>query len=355
MQAVLQFPHIQVPTTAWFARSLLYWDLVGTIVPDRWVETPEELGRYTQDLVKRGLVRQVFPLEAERRFSALFQDWLESLSNDELEKRRESFRAGERLLIHIDKATYFGLFHLIERLGLSVGIRMLWVEVDHKTGMDFMSALALSLCHPDSDLSRDNRGLWVPMATDPAALRSLLEGLAHLDETPVARTLRLRVEGEVRASEIRLSLLEHGLPVPAEGLDPDLIERIRRRHGHALPACRRRLEEIVDGVIIQESQALRVRALDRVQSEIDDLVAEAEAYLREGGVRRISRAPFIRVLKATPLAGRAIGAVQETAASLETATRIQTEPLAYFALAQAEIKAGRYRAVDSTPLIEQFS
>jgi hypothetical protein len=41
-------------------------------------------------------------------------------------------------------------------------------------------------------------------------------------------------------------------------------------------------------------------------------------------------------------------AVQETVALLETATRIQTEPLAYFALAQAEIKAGRYRAGNST-------
>jgi hypothetical protein len=356
MQGVLHFPFIQVPQAAWFARSLLYWDQVGTIVPKDWIEAPHELGEYTQDLVQRGLVRQVFPEEAGDQLGTLFEQWLSSLDKAELAARKESFKRGQLALIHVSK-------WLLSPAGLRslVGLRLAkerddqWIAVESKTANDFMAALALSLCDPKSELHAGERCLWVPSTADPAAGQSLLDGLVQLDREPQARTLQLRVEGEVQASEIRLSVLEQALPLPDEALTPDLIERIRSRHGDALPACRRRVEKLVDDVLAQPNPALQVRMLDRVRSEVDDLVAVAEAYLQESGVRRIARAPLIRMLKAAPVAGRAADALQDTAASLETATRLQNEPLAYLALARAEMNAGRYRAARAMPLIEQFA
>src|SRR4051794_1325037 len=60
IQGALYFPLISPPASAWLTRALLYWDQVGTIVPQSWVESPELLGAHTLELVQRGLLLQVF-------------------------------------------------------------------------------------------------------------------------------------------------------------------------------------------------------------------------------------------------------------------------------------------------------
>ncbi|WP_203711426.1 hypothetical protein [Asanoa siamensis] len=61
MQAALYFPFINVPSTAWWTRTLLYWDRVGTIVPHSYRHEPENLGLHTLELIREGLLDQYPP------------------------------------------------------------------------------------------------------------------------------------------------------------------------------------------------------------------------------------------------------------------------------------------------------
>ncbi len=102
---------------------------------------------------------------------------------------------------------------------------------------------------------------------------------------------------------------------------------------------------------------LAFRDIDRLGDEIDDLVAQAESYLKESGLRRIRRSPLTRMLKAVPLLTGPVGAAQDLAESLETSAHVAANPLAYFAFAQVELKLDeRYHAQpESVALLEFFS
>lgn len=44
----LYYPYIQVPESPWFTRVLLYWDRVGAIVPNDYIEDPDRRAIYGQ-------------------------------------------------------------------------------------------------------------------------------------------------------------------------------------------------------------------------------------------------------------------------------------------------------------------
>jgi hypothetical protein len=358
VEGALYFPHIQVPASPWFTRSLLYWDQVGTIVPERWLGAPEELGDYTLELVRRGLVRQVFPQEASRGLEGELREWLASLSRNDLRRRRARLKAGEATSVHVDKWIAYagGIKHVID-VGLAEGRqRQEWLKMEQTTANEFMAALALRLCHPDGELPRDSECTWVPATDDPTAFRILLTGLKRAKPTsPTNQEVELRVRGELRACEVRTSILARALPVPIEPVSVEKIERFREKHGDRLPKCRRQIEALIDESL-EMDEARRQRVVDRTVEEVADLTGEVEAYLREAGIRRLTRSPLVRMLKVVPfLAGPVSGAV-EAAQALETAGGLKSEALAYLALARAELGLdARYQATrNGVPFVEVF-
>jgi hypothetical protein len=76
MQGVLYFPMINVPDSAWLMHSLLYWDAVGAIIPERFVDEPERLGESTRALLREELVLNAFPASAHWGFVSAFCDLL---------------------------------------------------------------------------------------------------------------------------------------------------------------------------------------------------------------------------------------------------------------------------------------
>jgi hypothetical protein len=362
IQGALHFPLISPPASAWLARALLYWDEVGTIVPYDWVKDPELLGEHTLELVRRELLLQVFPHWVEPSYGKRFQRWLEGLEPSELARRRKKFSAGERFQVHRDKwlAMGGGALDVASNFGLVAERQrrsQKWIEVEATTADEFMASLALGLCHPDSDLSSgEDRGLrWVPATGESSAVSGLLAGLVpDTDANGTDRDLRLRVQGELRACELRTILLEKALPVPADPPTPEELERFRRRHGARLPSMRRHLEALIDGM--SDEEVRRFREVDRFTEEMEELVGEAERYLNEAGLRQISRTPLLRVLKFAPGLSAPVDATIETAASLETASDFAREPLAYLAFARVELRLGdRYRIpADSEPLVALF-
>lgn len=61
MDSAIYYPYIKVPKNEWFARTILYWDEIGAIVPYQYLDNPDELGPYMQGLVREGLVKQIQP------------------------------------------------------------------------------------------------------------------------------------------------------------------------------------------------------------------------------------------------------------------------------------------------------
>jgi hypothetical protein len=373
VQGILYFPLIRPPVSEWLIRALLYWDEVGTIVPESYVYEPELLGPYTQDLVLRELIYQVRPSLASHTHTAAFSSWLTSLGADALEGRRKRFAAGHRTSIHWDKwlaggsalehAQSLGLASDRGRFGMGE-----WIEVEVETGNEFMASLALALCHPSSGLSTRISAAattrlpaattWLPASDSVAAFTALTGGLERSTFPDSGqRLLRLRIEGEARICDLRALLLERALPVPDVPPSSAEIELFRVHHGDLLPALRRRIESELDRAAAGGDDVTQLRAVDRLSEEIEDLVGQAEAYLREAGFRRISRSPLLRLMKFIPGASGPVDAATSSAEALEAARKFESEPLAYFAFAREELKLdGPLRAarLDWPSLVELF-
>jgi hypothetical protein len=362
MQGALYFPLISPSASPWLTRALLYWDEVGTIVPSSWVYEPERLGEYTVDLVKRGLLRQMFPEQAEHLHTDHFANWLSDLENVELAARRARFKARRTIRIHRDKWLVMGSgLQTAESVGLAKRKRGAdpWIDVETTTGNEFMATLALALCHPDCQAAgAEPRSTWVPATNRRAAFAALLAGLAPggLDSA-FEHDLRLRVRGETRAARVRTSILDKALPVPEVQPTPEQLERFRDQHGESLPGFRRDLESQIDKILMMKDEELELRAIERIADYVDQLVPQVRAYLREAGFRRVRRSPLVRMLKFVPFLSGPASALQDTAGSLETATHVEAEPLAYLALARVKLgpEVTYGVAPGRAPLVEAFA
>ncbi|MCZ2847413.1 hypothetical protein [Modestobacter sp. VKM Ac-2978] len=363
MQAALYFPYIAVPPSAWWTRTLLYWDLVGNIVPDSYIQSPDQLDPYTLDLVRAGLVRQLVPSEAGPALRHRFDRYLANLSSEDVRHRRRNFDRGDVVNIHADKwVTYQSGLEQVRELGLAgpaASRRGRWIAVETRTAADFMAALALALCQAQEE-DRPNgvtpEFSWVPTTDEQEALLALLSGLlpAGNESWPYSRAMR-RARADGRVAEIRSQLLEMVLPVPDEPLATTAILKFRERHGSLLPDLRRHIEERVDILARESDEDFRFRMLDRVIDEVNDQVTEAETYLREAGLRRLSRSSLLRVCKFIPGVGGYAGNTRELAESLQSNPDFRTKPLAYLAFARTTFRPIETFRVDprtGMPLVE---
>ena len=152
---VLYFPSIQAPHGEWFARVLLYWDSVATIVPAEFLEHPERLKLYTSELIQAGLLTTITP------DATIWQNGATNYREPFLDliDRTPGLVTGKPLdrpttRIHTDK-TGTGLAHdLIER-NLARYIEgpewASWFEVERETADFLMSYLAAILSHGQKD------------------------------------------------------------------------------------------------------------------------------------------------------------------------------------------------------------
>src|SRR3954447_8915476 len=141
---VLYFPHIRVPDNAWFTRALLYWDEVGTIVPNvRGDELKAFMGEHTMQLMDAGLVSFVKVGWAMNvpRFDDAFIELLEAHSDIErtITGPRKTFP------LHTTKPGHFIYSYLKQRDLLYERPGSPWLEVDEHTADLLMTYLACTL------------------------------------------------------------------------------------------------------------------------------------------------------------------------------------------------------------------
>jgi hypothetical protein len=58
----LYFPYIRTPEDAWFTRVLLYWDIVGSIVPGGLENDSRYISRRMAELREEGMLEMVSPV-----------------------------------------------------------------------------------------------------------------------------------------------------------------------------------------------------------------------------------------------------------------------------------------------------
>ncbi|SCL70708.1 hypothetical protein GA0070606_5486 [Micromonospora citrea] len=371
MQAALYFPFINVPPTAWWTRTLLYWDRVGTIVPRSYWHDPDRLGRFTLELVREGLVDQFRPEWAGRSLGDNFARYLDRLGAEEIDERRRRLRNGQVVFVHRDKwLMYASGLREVRQMGLALGGDHFmhrgdeWVALEQLTANEFMAALTLALCQRASAAGEGSgrgampTGTWVPTTDLVEAVQVMLSGLEPKAACGESRKMNLRVRGEVAAAEIRTELLSELLPVPTTPLDVNQIVAFRRRHGDLLPNLRRHLESKIDEALTVEDEVLRFRLLDRIRDELEDRIAEAEAYLRELPLKSVSRSSILKLLKFVPFLKDPIEAGQDAAESFRSNPNFESEPLAYLAFARATFASARRftpKQEGDVPFVEAIS
>jgi hypothetical protein len=208
VQGVLYFPMINVPDSAWLVHSLLYWDAVGAIIPERYLDEPERLSESTRALLREKLVLNAFPASAHSGFVNAFVEYLSSLDPEELRRRQACFQAGETTMLHLEKLLTPVLPTELVRMGLSDHPSYEWVRIEGTTAREWMAALVLGLCHPYSRWTvhfKEQRQIdkWVPATDKPRSLDALLAGFGRAEPLDAqSRRVRLRVNGEVKLTQL---------------------------------------------------------------------------------------------------------------------------------------------------------
>jgi len=157
--SVLYFPMIRPPESAWFARVLLYWDKVGTMMPAQYSEDHAFLQPYTSALVREGLLTVVPPDESVWRSGATnyFDAFLALVDSDPFGVRQEPANEREWASVHVDK-TGLGLAMALEDRGLAERYQgaeyAAWVQVEHHTA-DLLMAFLASIVGKDPNVVMD--------------------------------------------------------------------------------------------------------------------------------------------------------------------------------------------------------
>jgi hypothetical protein len=154
MSNLLYYPYINVPRTDWTLRTLLYFDNIGSIVPQEYFYEPERnYDEFMLELVRSELVTPINPLDvldnpwdSTRPFIELIQQ-----NQKKLKKARKRFISGHRGNIHGDKFSKANIhadkfdqeiFYQLEHLGLAESDEGRWFSVEKKTANNLINFLA---------------------------------------------------------------------------------------------------------------------------------------------------------------------------------------------------------------------
>ncbi|MDX6506324.1 MAG: hypothetical protein QOG06_968 [Gaiellaceae bacterium] len=332
--AVLYFPSIRPPQSEWFTRVLLYWDRVGTIMPERDEEDPGILDAYSRALVAEGLLEPVAPDATIWTAGATdyLQAFLELLDAHRLAGERQA----EWVRVHLDR-TGTGLAHQLVARELARWLEgeesRGWFEVERRAATLLMAFLA-SIIGRSDDVRMD------PI-TDRADAVAAFTTLPEADRPPATDL-----------EPIRYALLTDILPGPEIALDPRRIVEFKADHAALLLRFRSAVENAVLECARFDDGRLRQAKLERTRLDLKEELEEIERRMRERGWPRIVRG-------AVGVAGAALGvadlalsggtAAAFAASSLGLAGSVDSafqgrrrkeifrRPLAYAALAQQEL------------------
>ncbi|AEG15373.1 hypothetical protein Desku_1806 [Desulfofundulus kuznetsovii DSM 6115] len=256
----LYFPFIQVPQTRWFTQVLLYWDEVASIVPFEFIYKPEALGPYMRELVKEGLVRQIFPQEYIQNVPRFSESFFEFLDNTPIVRSiRNNFRF-RYVEIHIEKLSDIGR-ELCER-GLAYQKNSSWYFVEENTAIYFMTYLAFVLGQVEHN--------FIPV-TD--YLKNIQIHHMKINKKNLNRM--------IAKNNFIIDFVESILPAPSTSVSPYQIAEFKGRYRDELRRFRQRLESLFINISSIADNSLRQEkiklARQNFKEEIEELISKMNA------------------------------------------------------------------------------
>ena len=235
MNNLLYFPYINIPRTDWTLRTLLYYDNIGSIVPQEYFYNPEQnYDPFMLELVRSQLVTPINPIEVFENPWQVTRPFIEMIESngDRLRKYQSSFRNNNIGLVHRDKfvgsqihADKFdeNVFYALEQLGLAEKGEGRWYVVENRTANSLMKFLATLI-------SAKTQRLPTTDYVRPFYNRSSFHNPAQKQET----------------------ILTNLIPFP-EDIDLNKLTKFKEKHSQLLAAFRTRVElialdpNIIDG------------------------------------------------------------------------------------------------------------
>jgi len=236
MNNILYYPHINLPRTDWTLRTLLYYDNIGSIVPQEYFYSPERnYDTFMLELVRSELVTPINPIDVLDRPWEVTNPFLELIEKNQnkLQIAKNNFKTGNQGLVHHEKfipakihADKFdeNIFQGLQDLGLAKREDGSWYSVEKQTANNLMNYLATI----------------IGAKTDRLPTTDKIKPFYY--RHPVANQQRKRE-----------TVLMNLIPFP-EDLDLLKLRRFKEKHSELLTAFRTRVELIVlDPNIIEGS------------------------------------------------------------------------------------------------------
>jgi hypothetical protein len=331
----LYFPYINVPSSAWFTRLLLYWDKIGSIVPYEYTIHPEKLSPYMRELVAAELVEQIMPGAYIHSIPHFTESFLDYINN-----QRHAFtkalphKAQTTVKLHIEKVSDDLAGELI-RQGFARPLNYTWYEVNARVARAFMAYLATTLgAIPDVNSA--------PITNERESLLLLSGALptrSHVIKRQIARTI----------------ILEKIMPVPDQVVSPDELARFKSIHGRLLSRFRERIEaKCIDFGNISDDAQLGER-IDLFIRELNDDIQDIADKMKSKWPKVVFSGLFSVLGAGGALAGTQldnIGAVSAGSVALVAAAyqafdlaheqrNVLQNPLAYAALVRRDFSISR--------------
>jgi hypothetical protein len=312
---------------------LLYWDDVGSIVPEqlRGRFTP-----YMRELTEVGLLT---PIDTGRWGYEIEGAGMELL--DELdqtgETERRSVALGQAVRVPVIHSLKFGGHRLVDEFverGLAERADRAhhgWFRVEEKTAGEFMTRLARVL---------GEKYRMDPITDRPAPLASVGISVSSAAEAGLADAL----------AEVRMPVLEAILPGPVHPVPPDELKKFKKQHASLLQPFRQRVDAKLVAVAREDDPEARELLLEQARHELVSERDEVSAAMRTFGWRSIARGIMMAAIPAvwTGATGKAMGLIPaapglvfgavDARRSRVTRKAKLGEPLAYAALARARFK-----------------
>jgi hypothetical protein len=252
MSNLLYYPYINVPRTDWTLRTLLYYDNIGSIVPQEYFYEPERnYDEFMLELVRDELITPINPIEVLDNPWNVTRPFLQLIESnrEELSTAQNRFRQGYRGDIHRDKfskanihADKFdeNIFYGLVQLGLAERTDGRWYSVEQRTANNLMSFLATLISAktnrlPTTDYVRPfyNRPSFYKERQKRETILTKL--IPFPEEIDLKRLLKFKEKhsGLLDAFRTRVELIV---------LDPNIIEDTPLFHQHLAELLQRKEE-----------------------------------------------------------------------------------------------------------------
>lgn len=263
----MYFPYISVPNNSWSIRTLLYWDKLSSIVPVEYIEAPEKLGYFMRNLVREGLVEQVFPAHYLGELPG-FEECFKKLISYGGYKDFNVFGAFDgsssldsRVLMHLEKAGELSEFLVEKNVAELAGCG--WLSVDRKVADFYMAYLV-----------------------------SCLGSIERIDAAPVTnqgRYMRMfdwvggenpRKTNVVHHNKARDVVLNSLFPVPDGMIRLDDLLKFKNDYGHLLCSLRGEVEKECSVIAMMPNAIDRVDAVRTFCIKAAGQIEEVEVAMR---------------------------------------------------------------------------